>query len=244
MPAVADVNREFYDGLWSEARLQSPDRFNTWPLVRKLVDGRSALEIGPGLRPRLPLATTVFLDSSAPAVRSLRDRGARALVGDVARLPFDDGSFGVVGALDIVEHVADDDAVFDEIERVLSPAGSLLLSVPLHQHAWTEFDAFVGHFRRYDPFDLQRKLAERGLTIVESAVYGMQPKSRWLLDLGVWMLRHRRARALRWYNHVLMPIALWRQRPLALVPGLVDLPGVDEVVAVCRRSAASPSVLD
>ena len=240
-----DVNRDFYDALWSETRLEAPDRFNTWPRVRSLLDGRSALEIGPGLRPRLPLATTWFLDSSKPAAQRLRREGARSVVGDVPRLPFGHGRFDVVAALDIVEHVADDDAVFDEIARVLAPSGTLLLSVPLHQSAWTSFDAFVGHHRRYDAPVLHEKLAGRGLTIVESAVYGMQPKSRWLLELGMWMLRHRRARALRWYNHVLMPIALWRQPALRFVPGLVADADVDEVIAVCRRvPSAADSVLD
>jgi SAM-dependent methyltransferase len=232
----ADTNRRFYDTLWREARLQQPERFNTWPIVQRLVAGRPALELGPGLRPRLPLSSTVFVDASRPAARSLRERGARALAADVTRLPFRASSFAVVAAFDIIEHVADDRAVFDEITRVLTPEGYLLLSVPLHQSAWTEFDAFVGHHRRYDPPELERALTERDLRVVESAVYGMQPHNRRLLEFGVWMLRHQRARAMWWYN-AYTPFAIWLQKPLQFVPGLVDLPGVDEIIAVCRRGA-------
>jgi SAM-dependent methyltransferase len=166
----------------------------------------------------------------------LRACGARALIGEVTRLPFANAGFDVVAAFDIIEHVADDGRVFAELDRVLAPDGELLLSVPLHQSAWTEFDAFVGHHRRYDPADLERRLAQHDLRVIESAVYGMQPRRRWLLEFGVWMLRHQRARAMWWYN-AYTPFAIWLQKPLQFVPGLVDLPGVDEIIAVCRRGA-------
>jgi len=238
-----DTNRRFYDTLWREARLQRPERFNTWALVQRVVAGRRALEVGPGLRPRLPLATTVFLDASRPAADSLRARGARALLGDVTRLPFRDASFAVVAAFDIIEHVSDDLRVFAELDRVLAPAGELLLSVPLHQGAWTEFDAFVGHHRRYDPADLERNLARHGLRVIESAVYGMQPKNRRVLEFGVWMLRHQRARAMRWYN-AYTPFAIWFQKPLQFRPGLVDAPEIDEIIALCRRDRTSTAGID
>src|SRR5436189_60679 len=73
--AVA-VNRRFYDGLWDEARLIEAQHFNTWPLVSSLLDSeRPRLEIAPGLRPRLPLAGTRFVDISSAALDILRARG-------------------------------------------------------------------------------------------------------------------------------------------------------------------------
>ncbi len=49
------ANQEFYDPLWKRSRLIRPERFNTWPLVSDLA-GKCPrrLEVGPGLRPRLP----------------------------------------------------------------------------------------------------------------------------------------------------------------------------------------------
>ena len=59
----------FYDPLWTSARLVAPERFNTWPMVRSLIaPGRPRLEVAPGLRPRLPIEGTCFVDISAPAV--------------------------------------------------------------------------------------------------------------------------------------------------------------------------------
>jgi hypothetical protein len=107
---LLDENRRFYDLLWSGARLVEPERFNTWPLVRSLLPQCARrLEVAPGLRPRLPLEGTQFVDISAPALAKLRSRGADVVLGEVTSLPFAGDAFDLVCALDIVEHVDDDD---------------------------------------------------------------------------------------------------------------------------------------
>ena len=233
---LLEANRSFYNALWSEARLVEPPRFNTWPLVRSLlVPPAPRLEVAPGLRPRFPLEGTFFLDLSAPAVEKLRSRGAKALVGQVSSLPFSDASFGLSCAFDIVEHVDDDEAAFAELARVTRSGGSLLLAVPLHPESWTAFDDFVGHRRRYRPAELLEKLAGHGFDVEQSAVYGMQPESSKLLDLGVWFLTHRRKTAMRWYNRVFVPLSVRFQRSFTLGPGMIEADRVDEVLLVCRR---------
>jgi SAM-dependent methyltransferase len=231
------VNREFYEPLWGSAKLIRPQRFNTWPLVSMLVgQSRQSLEVAPGLRPRLPLERAEFIDMSEHAVAALQAVGAKARVGSVEELPFATSTFDLVCAFDIVEHVEDDEAALTELTRVLAPGGVLLMSVPLHESYWTQFDELVGHCRRYEPENLAALLAPLKLTIEHSAVFGMQPKSSKLLDLGVWYMTHQRERAMWWYNHVFMPLGAYFQRPLRLRPGLIETSGVDEVLLVCRKS--------
>jgi SAM-dependent methyltransferase len=238
MTGLLEANREFYDTLWRDARLVGPESFNTWPLVRSLVaHSRRRLEVAPGLRPRLPLEGTQFVDMSAPAVSKLRARGASALLGLVSSLPFRDRVFDLVCAFDIVEHVDDDDRALSELSRVAAPGAVFLLSVPLHPSHWSAFDDFVGHRRRYQPERLFEKLVEHGFSVNQSAVYGMQPKSSRLLDLGMWCLTHRREKAIWWYNHVFMPLGVRFQKKLSLVAGMVDTEGVDEVLLVCGKES-------
>jgi len=233
-----DENRRFYDALWSGARLVAPERFNTWPLVESLLpaSGRR-LEVAPGLRPRLPIKGTAFVDISAPALAILAGRGAYTVLGQVSSLPFADGAFELVCALDIIEHVDDEDGALSELSRVASAGAVILISTPLHPARWTAFDDFVGHIRRYEPLRLIAKLAQHNLIIERSAVFGMQPRSSRLVDLGMWWLTHHRERAMWWYNRALMPLGLWNQKELRLFNGLIDTHEVDEILLVCRAGA-------
>src|ERR1700689_425333 len=175
---LRDENRRFYDLFWSGARLFEPQRFNTWPLVRTLVPESSRrLEVAPGLRPRLPIEGTQFVDISAQALAKPREHGPQVALGEVCALPFADAAFDLVCALDIVEHVDDDDGALRELSRVTKPGGALVISAPLHQSLWTAFDEFVGHKRRYEPTGLIDKLARHKIVVERSAVYGMQPRS-------------------------------------------------------------------
>jgi SAM-dependent methyltransferase len=230
-------NKRFYDALWTDAKLFSPERFNTWPLVAELVAQTTRrLEVAPGLRPRLPLADTQFVDLSLPALAELGRHGAYAANAMIGALPFRDASFDFVCAFDILEHVVDDEGALGELARVAEPGAHLLISVPLHPEAWTAFDDFVGHYRRYEPEAIRALLARHGFTIERSAVYGMQPKSSKLLDIGQWYLTHQRARAMWWYNRVFMPLGVRFQKPLALTAGFEPGPGVDEILLVCRKA--------
>jgi SAM-dependent methyltransferase len=233
---IVSTNRTFYDALWLRARLQRPDRFNTWPLVSELLPLAPArLEIGPGLRPRLPIVDTHFVDISAPAIEQLNARGGIAVPGDISALPFGDREFDLVCAFDVIEHAEDGVSVFREVSRVLKDTGQLIFSVPLHADRWTEFDDVVGHARRYDPSDLLATLADNQLEPQKSAAFGMQPANPGLVKYGMWWLEHRRAWAMFWYNWVGMPLALLFQERLDFASGLIDTAGVDEVVVLCRR---------
>lgn len=231
------INRDFYEPLWDEAQLIAPQRFNTWPLVQSLLRADSrCLEVAPGLRPRLPLAGTRFVDLSERAVARLREAGACAETGTIFDLPFANRTFDLVCAMDIIEHVGDDVGALSELTRVLAPRGTLLISVPLHQSRWTAFDDFVGHCRRYELPALLSLLAQCGLHVECSAVYGMRPRSSRLLDLGMWYLVHRRERAMWWYNRVFMPLGLRFQKSLKLVDGLIADEDVDEILVLCRAA--------
>jgi SAM-dependent methyltransferase len=231
------VNRLYYDSLWSGAQLVEPGRFNTWPLIQTLLPrGGRCLEVAPGLRPRLPLEGTQFVDVSGPALAKLARRGASVVGALITSLPFADAAFDLVCALDIVEHVDDDTAALEELSRVARPGAAVLLSVPLHPEMWNAFDDFVGHRRRYRPELLTEILGRHGLTIERSAVYGMQPRSSRLLDAGMWFLIHQRERALWWYNRVFMPMGLKFQKRLEFGTGLIATRAVDEILMICRKA--------
>lgn len=233
---LLDKNLRYYEALWADAYLIEPQQFNTWPLVCSLLsDAGQRLEVAPGLRPRLPIEGTQFVDISVSALSKLSQRGARVAQGNVTSLPLASGSFDLVCALDIIEHVDDDGAALSELSRVTRIGGTALISAPLHLACWTAFDDFVGHRRRYEPSELFDKLMHHHFRIEHSAVFGMQPRSSLLLNVGMWWLTHHRERAMRLYNRKLMPLGLRFQKKLQLVSGIVATDKIDEILLVCRR---------
>ncbi len=235
---LLDRNRRYYDLLWSDAALIEPRRFNTWPLVQSLSSSAERrLEVAPGLRPRLPLLGTQFVDISAPAASKLHAHGAQAVVAEATALPFAGGTFDLVCALDVIEHVGDDNGVVSELSRVTRAGGSLLLSAPLHPSRWTTFDEIVGHERRYEPSELIELLSKHGLLVERTAVFGMKPHSSRLVDIGMWWLLNHRERAMWWYNRVFMRLGLRFQKKLQFSAGMIASDEVDEVLLLCRRVA-------
>lgn len=229
------VNARFYNALWQGALLVEPQHFNTWPLVSSLLQpGQRRLEVAPGLRPRLPLEETQFVDISAPALAKLTARGAATSEAPIHTLPFADASFDLLCALDIIEHVEDDDGAMAELARVAASGATLLISTPLHPALWTDFDDFVGHRRRYELPQFLALLRRHGFEVERSAAFGMKPKSSVLVSIGMWFLRNKPKQAMKWYNRVL-PYTARRQAPLQLQQGLLDGDSVGEVLLVCRR---------
>lgn len=236
--ALLARNREFYTALWRRASLVAPERFATWALIAPLARAAPArLELAPGLRPRLPIAGTCFVDLCPAALGPLAAEGGQAVCGLASRLPFADASFTLLAALDVIEHVADDEAAFAELARVAADEATLLLSVPLHAASFSRFDHVVGHARRYDPDRLAALLARHGFTVAQSAQAGMRPRFPGLARLGLWFLAHSPAHAMKAYNKLFLPLGLAMQKPLVLADGMIATERADGVLLVCRRAS-------
>jgi 2-polyprenyl-3-methyl-5-hydroxy-6-metoxy-1,4-benzoquinol methylase len=66
----------------------------------------------------------------------------------------------------VLEHIEDDVNVLKQIHSVLKEDGRVIIYSPAFQVLYTSFDAQVGHYRRYSPGDIQRKLMQANYTIL------------------------------------------------------------------------------
>ena len=105
--------------------------------------GRTLQELG-------TLGEAVGVDPSPEAVAFCRRRGLENVrEGVIERLPFADGSFDLILACDVLEHLDDDLAGLRELHRVSAPDGTLLVTVPAYRWLWSSHDDSHHHRRRY-----------------------------------------------------------------------------------------------
>jgi SAM-dependent methyltransferase len=83
---------------------------------------------------------------------------------DATDMPFR-ANFDVIGAFDVLEHVADDRKVIEQVKLALRPGGAFVITVPQYQWMWSRLDEIVEHKRRYSRAELTGKLREAGFTV-------------------------------------------------------------------------------
>ena len=133
------------------------------------------------------------VDISPQAVKYGREQGrARLCLADGGHLPFVEGSFDLVTALDLLEHLEQDPVGLREMWRVLKNEGHLLAVVPAFAFLWSDFDRFSGHYRRYTSSELRDKVERAGFEITRLSYFNT------LLFPFVWGVRRFKNFAGRW----------------------------------------------
>ncbi len=103
--------------------------------------------------------------------------------GSITDLPFTAGTFDLVCAFDVVEHVHDDAAAINEMHRVCKPAGYLHVTVPAFQSLWSTHDEVNHHYRRYKKNNLLKLFAGKKGQVLKLSYFNS------LLFIPVFLLR-------------------------------------------------------
>lgn len=126
------------------------------------------LGCGPGntVRRLSPFGIVFGSDFSLDALAFARTKGvSRVFSADSVALPLPPDSIDCVVALDVLEHIEDDERALGEIRRVLRPGGIFLLAVPASMALWRHHDVMFGHFRRYTRRGLVERVRRSGLVV-------------------------------------------------------------------------------
>ena len=221
---------------WSGSRHVVQVRPHVWGWVAARVRSENVLEIGPGLRPTAPIATSSFVDVSPHALAILERHGATTREA-AERLPFEPNAFDAALAFEVLEHVEDDRSLLDEIARVIRPGGLFLLSTPVHAARWSTLDDACEHVRRDEPEELFGKLRTAGL---EPGGYAWSPPPRRAVTAvrAAALTRDRRL-ATAFVQRWIFPIQAAYQRRFARLrwtdPDVPVPPAADDLLVWTRR---------
>ncbi len=81
------------------------------------------------------------------------------------------GTFNTVFALNIIEHVKDDERAIENCRKLLKPNGKLIILVPAYQKLFNNFDKELSHFRRYRISNVNSLLKRNGFEILHSQYF-------------------------------------------------------------------------
>ena len=170
---LADVEKRHF---WFRER----NRLITGLIRQNFPTAQSFLEIGCGNgvvlaaisqeRPWRRLCGSELHPTALRIARARLPRGAEFFQMDARHLPFS-SAFDVIGALDVLEHIEEDEAVLFEIARAVRPGGGVILAVPQHPFLWSGSDDAAFHVRRYRRGELEGKVRRAGLTIMRSSSF-------------------------------------------------------------------------
>ncbi len=160
-------NKKLYTNIWNIQKIKSHKFWSTWKEFKRIIPRHkpNLLDIGCGIRPRIPIRGSYFVDLSKSALTTLKKYGGNCYCGDAKNLPYQSDFFDFINASEVLEHIEEDESVIREIKRVLKPDGYFSFSVPMNMRYWSKFDDKVNHIRRYSAKELYDKIYMNGLKI-------------------------------------------------------------------------------
>jgi 2-polyprenyl-3-methyl-5-hydroxy-6-metoxy-1,4-benzoquinol methylase len=84
---------------------------------------------------------------------------------NLLQAPFSE-HFDVVGMFDVLEHIESDELALNNVNKMLSPDGRLILTVPSHMWLWSNIDMNSGHKRRYNYSGLKTLLEKSNFEVI------------------------------------------------------------------------------
>lgn len=190
-----EVPPDYYDTSIRENPFQRFWHSKRIGLVSELVKGTDLmLDIGCGggtildlVAKRANVARTIGIDASLGAIKyASAHKSGKYLCADFFEMPFRDGVFGTVTAIEVLEHLHDPRSALLELNRCLKKGGTIVILVPNENNLlfriiwyfWTKGKGRVwkeAHLQKFTKRTLRELVASAGFRVTETRtiLYGM-----------------------------------------------------------------------
>lgn len=100
-------------------------------------------------------------------IQNAKMRGlSNLLCATVSDAKFKPNSIASVGLFDVIEHMNDDKAFLQDINKILISSGFIYITVPSYNWLWSKEDEIAGHYRRYTLKSMSKILRDAGFDLI------------------------------------------------------------------------------
>jgi SAM-dependent methyltransferase len=194
-----DIDAGHYTGHENLELMSDSHRFNDWMYeeISSSLYG-DILEIGSGigtfsekLTRDFPNSNLTFTDISSMYVELLKKKFSSNGSVVVYRLDLNERidyerigykKFDSILAVNVLEHVENDEFAFTQLYDMLKEKGTLIVLVPCHKFLYNIIDKNIGHYRRYTKKELEYKVRKTGFVIDKTFYFNTVGMIGWYLN--------------------------------------------------------------
>ena len=240
---VLDTQFTDHSGFYILLSVARANRYNEWILdqVRPYL-GQRLFEAGAGIgnlsQMLIQRERLLLVDFEREYVNMLADRfgwrpNIRVEHGDLTEPDLYDSFIeervDTILCSNVLEHLAADRLVLENMHRTLQPGGHCVILVPAEPGLYNGLDEELGHVRRYRRDDLREKMTTAGFEIVMEKQFSRLAAISWYFSGRILRRRHLSPRQMIWFDRIV---------PLAkLLDYCLPVPGVS-LVMVGRKPNA------
>ena len=206
-PQLAEANNGFKGSYFEQLSCLEADNFwfqsrnhlIIWTIRHYFPKGNNFFEIGCGtgfvlsaIEGNFPSFTLYGSEIHSDGLPFAKERLKKAHLFqmDARQIPFKN-EFDIIGAFDVLEHIADDGLVLSQIYKALSQGGGIILTVPQHPFLWSIWDEVSCHKRRYSRAELLEKLQIAGFKVLRITSFMTLPLPALIMSRLRWYLKPR-----------------------------------------------------
>jgi len=92
------------------------------------------------------------------------------------------GTFDTVFAMNVVEHIYDDNLAIENCHKLLKPGGHCIILVPAYQRLYNKFDHELEHYRRYSEKSLNKLFHNNQFKIIHNQYFNFAGIAGWFVS--------------------------------------------------------------